>query len=139
MASLIYILWIIHLLVVLVYSYLSYSHVASIYRVLTVYVVYLYHLSTVYFLSVTVRYAVKAHVLLLAVDGSLFFYGRRHHHVVVTSEMLTCEILSSMHHVLKITSSANNTLVPVLFPLPSTNNVTYMHARTCCQPRGVVL
>ena len=58
---------------------------------------------------------------------------------LVTSEMLTCEILSSMHHVLKITSSAKNTLVHDLLPLPSTNDVTYVHARTCHQPPGVVL
>ena len=49
--------------------------------------------------------------------------------LLITTEMLTCEILSSMHHVLKIPSSANNIFVPDLFPLPSTNNVTYVHAR----------
>ena len=45
---------------------------------------------------------------------------------------------SSMHHVLKISSSANNThlIVPDLLPLPSTN-ATYHTA--CRQPPGVVL
>ena len=43
--------------------------------------------------------------------------------------MLTCEILSSMHHVFKMTSSENNALVPDFLPLPTTNNVTYVHAR----------
>ena len=114
------------LLVVLVYTYLSYSYVASIYRVLTV--CSLYHLDC-RSLPYVFLWDTPSRSMYCCCRLCFFVYGRERITLSVTSQMLTCEILSSMHHVkIKITSSASNTLVPDLLPLPSTN-VTYVHAR----------
>ena len=58
----------------------------------------------------------------------LFLRSSPHERITLVPARCSHEILSSMRHVLKTTSSANNTLAPDLLPLPSTN-ATYVHVR----------
>ena len=88
-----------------------------------------WHSSIFYMCSCEIR---RQDACTAAVDYfSSFLYGRTHHVSYQRNARIKYSrafILSSIHHVLKVTSSADNTLVPDLLPLPSTI-ATHVHVR----------
>ena len=84
------------------------------------------------------RYTVKAHIVqLLQITWYVSSSTNERIMLLVTSEMLTCETLSSVHHVLKkIAIREQHTCARIA---PATQHQRHVRTRTCRQPPAVIL